>query len=130
MDTSTKDEYFSPLIYNFYRDEWSVLPELPHSRFDLVVAVPYKKQVLAIGGTMICNNNNICEVTNKLFAWDEDDRKWTTPYPNMPTAQYYTSSICHGSAVIVANGVSCRNPWTLTGAVEVLLINEHRWLII
>ena len=105
-----------------------MLPELPHSWFDLVV-VPYKKQVLAIGGMMICNNNNIRKVTNKLFAWDEDDRKWTTPYPNMPTARYYTSSICHGSAVIVAGGVSCWDPWTLTGAVEVLLIKEHGGLL-
>ena len=38
--------YYSPLMYDPYKDEWSVLPKLPHAHFSLV-AVPYKKQILA-----------------------------------------------------------------------------------
>ena len=37
-------------------------------------------------------------------------------------ARFDCSSISHGSAVIIAGGVTCHNPWTKTGAVEVLHI--------
>ena len=57
----------------------------------------------------------------EVFRWDEEKRKWTTPYPNMPIARCYCS---HGSMVIVAGGVTCWDPWTLTRAVEVLCIKE------
>ena len=108
-----KDYYFVPLMYDSHMDKWSILPELPHVRFSLV-AVPYKKQLLAIGG--VSNTG----VYNKVFAWDENNKKWTTPYYGMPTARYDCCSISHGSAVIVVGGVICPNPYTLTGAVEVL----------
>ena len=60
-----------------------------------------------------------------MRSWDEMNRKWTTPYPNMPTARFYCSSISHGSTVIVAGGVTCWDPWTMTRTVEVLHIKEH-----
>ena len=100
-------------MYDSCIDKWSVLPVLPHISFSLV-AVPYKKQLLAIGGV------SGDKVSNKVFAWDENNKKWTTPYSDMPTARYDCCSISHGSAVIVAGGVTCRNPYTLTGVVEVL----------
>ena len=46
----------------------------------------------------------------------------------MPTARCRCSSISHGSTVIVAGGVTCLYPWTMTRAVEVLHIKEHTWL--
>ena len=110
--------YVNPVMYDSYEDEWSILPGLPHARFSLV-AVPYKKQLLAIGGT----SND--EVSNQVFAWDENDKSWTTPYPNMPTARFDCCSISHGSAVIVAGGLTCHRPWTNTGAVEVLHIVDE-----
>ena len=110
--------YVDPIVYDSYEDEWSVLPKLPHVRFSLV-AVPHKKQLLAIGGV------SGGEVSNKVFAWDEDNQRWATPYPNMPTARYDSCGISHGSVVIVAGGVRCCSPWTVTDAVEVLhIINE------
>ena len=108
-------------------DEWSALPKLPHRRFSLV-AVPYKKQLLAIGG--VSDDG----VSNKVFAWDENNKKWTTPYPDMPTTRCHSSSISHGSAVIVAGGVTSLNPHTLTGAVEVLHLGSRfskpYWIVV
>ena len=118
--TGNSNHYFVPLVYDCYKHEWSVLPELPYARFSLV-AVPCKNQLLAIGG--LTSND---EVSNKVFAWGEDNKRWTTPYPNMSTARCRSSCISHGSSVIVAGGVLCLDPWTLTGAVEVLHIKEHR----
>ena len=120
---SSNDHDLVPLMYDSYKDEWSVLPELPCYWFSLV-AVPYKKQVLAIGELTSKD-----EFSNKVFAWDQDNKRWTTPYPNMPTARCLSSCISHGSAVIVAGGVKCQDPSKLTGAVEVLHIKEHKRLL-
>ena len=116
---------FEPLMYDSNKDQWSILPALPYVNFSLV-SVPERKQLLAIGGSV--HNNGIIEISNKVFLWDEENRKWTTPYPDTPTARCWCSSISHGSTVIVAGGVTCRDPWTMTRAVEVLHIKEHTWL--
>ena len=116
---------FVPLMYDSNKDQWSILPALPYANFSLVT-VPDRKQLLAIGGSL--DNNRVVEISNKVFLWDEENRKWTTPYPNMPTARYHCSSISHGSTVIVAGGVTCWDPFTMTRAVEVLHIKEHTWL--
>ena len=81
----------------------STLPALPYGNFSLVT-VPDRKQLLAIEG--LANNNGVNEVTNKVFLWDEMNRKWTSPYPNIPTARCRCSSISRGSTVIVAGGVT------------------------
>ena len=122
--SGNKDYLCSPLVYDPYKDEWpwSVLPKLSIMHFSLV-AVPSKKQLLAIGG--LTGND---EVSNKVFAWDGDSERWTTPYPNMPTARYKSSCISCGSSVIVAGGRTCHNPRQLTGAVEVLHIKDHKGL--
>ena len=116
--------YVEPLMYDSNEDKWSSLPELPYANFSLVT-IPDRKQLLAIGGMI--DKNKAIEITSKVFLWDEENMKWTTPYPNMPTARYYCSSISHGSAVIVAGGVTCCDPWTMTRAVEVLHILERGW---
>ena len=120
-----KVAYFEPLMYDSNKDQWSILPALPYINFSLVT-VPDRKQLLAIGG--VVDNNGVIEISNKVFLWDEENRKWTTPYPNMPTAHCYCSSISHGSTVIVAGGITCWNPCAMTRAVEVLHIKEHTWL--
>ena len=122
--TSSKFAYIHPLMYDSNKDQWSTLPALPYVNFSLVT-VPDGKQLLAIGGSW--DNDGVVEISNKVFLWNEENRKWTTPYPNMPTARYSCSSISHGSTVIVAGGVTCWDPWTITRAVEVLHIKEHTW---
>ena len=121
----SKGDYDYPVVYDSYKDEWFVLPEVPCSRFSLV-AVPYKKQLLAIGGMI--TKGYVTKTTNKVFAWDKTSQKWTTPYPNMPTARCYSSVISYGLAVIVAGGMTSWDPDTLTGVVEILHIKEHSGL--
>ena len=120
--------YFRPLMYDSNKDQWSKLPALPYRRFSLVT-VPDRKQLLAIGGMV--ENNVVIEISNKVFLWDEENRKWTTPYPNMPTARFHCSSISHGSTVIVVGGVTCWDPWTMTRTVEVLHISQFtHWSVV
>ena len=73
----SKGGYFEPLMYDSNKDQWSALPALPYVYFSLV-AVPDRKQLLAIGGAV--DNNGVIEVSNKVFLWDEENRKWITPY--------------------------------------------------
>ena len=107
-----------PLVYDSHKDEWSSLLKLPYVGFSLV-AVHHSKQLLAIGGAL----DKV--ITNEVFVWDENDKKWTSPYRDMPTKRYLSSCISHGSVVIVAGGVTCCKLLTMTGVVEVLHISEH-----
>ena len=109
--------YHTPCVYDIDKDEWSLLPALPYGNFCLV-AVPDKKQLLAIGGT------DGRSVTNKVFLWDEEFQKWLNSYPDMPTARCDCSGISYGSSVIVAGGDTSGDPYTLTSSVEVLNIKE------
>jgi len=117
----SKHAHFEPLMYDSNKDQWSTLPALPFACFSLVT-VPDNKQLLAIGG-----DHEVIGICNQVYQYDKVNRKWTTPYPNMPTARCHCSSISHGSTVIVAGGVTCWDPWTLTRAVEVLHIEENSW---
>ena len=114
--------YTFPFMYDSNKDQWSTLPALPYGCFSLVT-VTEKKQLLAIGG--VINNNDVDEFSNKVFLWDEKYNKWLTPYPNMPTARKDCSSISHGLTVIVAGGITCFDPNTITRSVEVLHINDN-----
>ena len=118
----SKGGYVDPLMYDSNKDQWSSLPALPFVRFS-VVTVPDRKQLLAIGG--VVNSFGMKKFSNKVFLWDEHNRRWITPYPNMPTARCHCSSISYGSTVIVAGGVTCYSPLIVTGAVEVLHIEER-----
>ena len=113
--------YSTPLMYDIDKDKWFILPRLPYGGYCLV-AVPDKKQLLAIGG----DDGRI--LTNKVFLWDEKSQEWLTPYPNMPTARCHCSGISYGSSVIVVGGVTSFDPFTLTSSVEVLNIKEDGWL--
>lgn len=111
----------APYMYNSHNDDWVVLPELPFVRFSLVT-VPDKNQLLAIGGR--ANKYGVVKVSNRVFVWDQK-WSWQPLYPNMPTARFRSSSICHGSTVIVAGGLTCVGAVTmLTRSVEVLYINN------
>lgn len=111
--------YLTPYVYNISRNKWSLLPNLPYGNASFM-SIPDQNQLLAIGGCKK-NDNDIVEVSRQVFQWDEVDKKWCSEYPTMPTARFSTSSISHGSVVIVAGGVTCSHPWTITRAVEILI---------
>ena len=114
--------YLNPLVYTSSQNRWSELPPLPHARFSLC-AIPSKNQLLAIGGVYVVDGT--VNITNSVYTWNEGDNNWVTVYPGMPTSRWNSSSIGTESAAVVASGVTCLDPFTITRAVEVLHVNEY-----
>ena len=110
--------YTDPFVYNVTNDVWTLLP---CAKFSLV-AVHNMGHLLAIGEFSRCNN--VSAVSDKVYLWDRK-ANWVTPYPNMLTGRCVSSAVCHQFAVIVAGGISCLNPSTMTRAVEVLHIDSE-----
>lgn len=108
-------------VYDIIKGKWSQLPAPPYHKCSLV-SIPDQKQLLAIGG---CKKiRDTVEVSGKVFVWNEDDKKWLIKYPNMPTARFSSSSIFH-ELLIVAGGVTCSYPWTITSTVEILSFKKE-----
>ena len=114
--------YLNPLVYVIKDNRWSELPPLPHARFSLCV-IPSKSQLLAIGGLKI--NDNIVSVSSSVYSWNDSNSKWVNVYPDMSTSRWSSSSIGYQSTVVVAGGVTCLDPFTITRVVEVLHVNDH-----
>ena len=93
------------------------------------MAIPGKKELLAIGGVSFHN-----KTSSNVFLWDELNKKWINTYPNMPTSRCYCSCISYGSTVIVVGGVTGSSSviLTLTAAVEVLHIDDRNsyWSVV
>ena len=87
-------------MYDSSEDKWPELHE-PHFSGCSLVTVASNKQLLAIGGE---GKNN--RVTNQVLLWDKEKDIWHTLYPGMPTARSRSSSISHGSIIIVLGGVT------------------------
>ena len=79
--------------------------------------------MLAIGGL---SDPGFVIPDDKVFIWEGE--KWTSPYPNMPTAWYQSSAVNYQSKVVFAGGViKNKLPRIMLRAVEVLhIIKSHQ----
>ena len=105
---------FPPFMYDINREQWFPMPMLSR-RYFVLVAVPSKKHLLAIGGSIEGT------MSDEVFLWEEKHKKWVIQYPNMPTPRCSITGICYRSTVIVAGGIT---QWAVTRVVEVLYIND------
>ena len=110
---------FAPFMYDIEKKQWSPMPTISRDYY-VLVAVHSKRHLLAIGGSI----DDVDTLSNEICLWDEKHKEWVVQYPNMPTPRCSVTSICYHSAVIVAGGITCWSPWTLTRVVEVLYIND------
>lgn len=72
------------MVYNIQRDDWSMLPQYPYKWFTLGAI---NGQLVLVGGT-----DDAYRRTNEIGVWNELTKKWTNPFPEMPTR-------CSGAAV-------------------------------
>ena len=104
------------MTYNIISQEWSQLPHYTARRFAMTVI---HNKLTLVGGC-----DHIDRDTNVLGVWDADRRKWTRPYPPMPTPHRSSSAVVYRQWLIVAGGWSGE---TRTSSVEVLDISSNQW---
>ena len=65
------------------------------------------------------------EVNKVVGVWDAVNKKWTHPYPEMPTARSHCSTAVHNEWLVVAGGVSTtRGPLS---SLEIMNSNNMQW---
>lgn len=72
------------MVYNIQRDDWSMLPPYPYKWFTMGAV---NGQLVLVGGM---DDEN--RWTNEIGVWNEKTKRWTNPFPEMPTR-------CTGAAI-------------------------------
>ncbi len=113
-----KDKYIIQ-VYTPESDVWSRLPECGVRCFALAIV---NQQLVLVGGY----SRDGYQAT--ILVWDSTSQRWTTPYPNMPTARISAAAVGYQQFLVVAGGIggSIRNGSRLT-TVELLNSSTKRW---
>ena len=103
--------------YDVISDSWSQLPDCVHEDGSIVVI---NGCLTTVGGYSYLNySNELCSLTGKGSG-----RRWTRQFPPMPTKRGLTTSLCTGTALIVAGG---RGGDGALSTVEVMDTETHQW---
>ncbi len=109
-----EDEYIIE-VYTPESDGWSRLPECGVKWFALAIV---NQQLVLVGGFSRDNRDQ-----STILVWDSTSQRWTTPYPNMPTAQTSPAAVGYQQFLVVAGGHGRSRLTT----VEVLNSSTKRW---
>jgi serine/threonine protein kinase len=104
--------------YDVTSDSWSQLPDCIHKSDSILIINGW---LTAIGGY------SYPDYSNKLFSLTRkgSGRTWTEIFPPMPTKRKLTTSLCTGTALIVAGGQGeCSK---VLSTIEVMGTETHQW---
>jgi N-acetylneuraminic acid mutarotase len=103
--------------YDVTSDSWSQLPDCVHRNGSITVI---NGCLTTVGGGSYHN------YSNELFSitGEGSGRRWTQQFRPMPTKRRLTTSLCTGTALIVAGG---RGECEVLSIVEVMDIETHQW---
>ena len=73
------------------------------------------RQLVIVGGL-----NEHYQLSNLLYAWRIDSKKWTRPYPDMPRARSHTSVVTSKEWLVVVGGLHSND-------VDILNTNTKQW---
>ena len=82
--------------YDVISDSWSQLPDCVHSNGSIAIINGW---LTTVGGSSYQYSNELFSLTGKGSG-----RRWTQQFPPMPTKRMRTTSLCTGTALIVAGG--------------------------
>ncbi len=116
---SREDEY-TIQVYTPESDGWRRLPKCPVQLFAIAVL---NQQLVLVGGV-----SQDYSPQSTVLVWDSASQRWTTPYPNMPTALWLTAlwlpaAIGYQQFLVVAGGFSESSLKT----VEILNSSTKQW---
>ena len=103
--------------YDMHSGKWGMLPPYRLCNFAMTVI---NNQLVLVGGEDKQNRRS-----RKLGIWRTDNKKWTHPYPDMPTARSRASAVTYDKWLIVTGGWSGDD--TPLSTVEVMNINTKQW---
>ena len=104
------------MTYDISTGKWATLP--PYRACEIAVtAINY--QLVLVGGVEQGEGKKV------LGVWDTDNKQWTHPYPEMPTARSHCSAVVYKKWLVVAGGASFHGD-TLS-SVEVMNIDTKQW---
>ena len=103
--------------YDPPQDKWTTLPPLPVRWFYLGQV---NGKLVTVGGA----KKSGYEVTNELYTYHEQRRKWMQTIPPMPTARHSPGILSLQSALIVAGGYT---KLLYTAAVEIFKSATSQW---
>lgn len=103
--------------YDIHSSKWALLPLYRACDFAMAAI---EDHLVLVGG------EQSEQKTSLLGVWAADNRKWTHPYPEIPTPRSRCSAIVHDLWLIVAGGWSASGG--LLSSVEVLNINTKTWM--
>jgi hypothetical protein len=103
--------------YNITSDSWSQLPDCVHKNASIAVISGCLTTVG--GGSYPIYSNELLSLTG-----EGSGRRWTQQFPPMPTKRRSTTSLCIGTALIVAGGEGGRG---VTVTVEVMNTETRQW---
>ena len=105
--------------YDVTSDSWSQLPDCVHENCSITVINGWLTTVGGSKGSHPNYSNELFSLTGKGSG-----RRWTQQFPPMPTKRKLTTSLCTGTALIVAGG---RRDGRLLSTVEVMNTETHQW---
>ena len=103
--------------YNTSSAKWACLPSYHLHSFGMTVI---NSQLVLVGGQV-----PIGSYSKVLGVWGARSRKWTHPYPEMPTARSLCSVAVFKEWLIVAGGMTGR--WKHVSSVEVMNTDTKQW---
>ena len=108
----------SVMEYNTSSAKWADLPSYQLFSFGMTLI---NSQLVLVGGRTYVNHSKV------LGVWEAKSRKWTYPYPEMPTARSLCSVAVFKEWLIVAGGVSVGGFMSTVSSVEVMNTDTKQW---
>ena len=110
------------IIYSYESDvtsdSWSQLPDCFHN--DGSIAIINGTLTTIGGGSSPFYSNELFSLTGEGSV-----RRWTQQFPPMPTKRRWTTSLCTGTALIVAGGWGIGS--LVLSTVEIMNTETHQW---
>ena len=124
LDWPTRENGYKVMKYDVAKKKWSMLPRYIARSFTMVIV---NNHLVLVGGK---ESGRITDkVTDKLGVWEADEKKWTHPYPKMPTARSRCSAFVYGNSewLITVGGNAFREEKQDLMRIEILNFSTLEW---
>ena len=108
------------LVYSTDEHKWSTLPERQGTSGCIIAEV--NNHVTLIGGFDVSTG----KVSNTLSTWYEEEGRWKSVLPPMPTVRISPAVICHNNLLLVTGGVA-EDDSTVLNTTDVLDLTTMKW---